>query len=76
VTVAEEALARYEIVEDLPKGYREWCIRAAVLNASGTVELLDDEAEVLAIEDPFKLDRVHETTPRLARYPPLPPLPR
>lgn len=38
-------LSEHEIIEE-HKGYREWCIPAAVLNASGILRLLtEDEAD-------------------------------
>src|SRR5262245_48524445 len=61
VTLAlpSEDLAAYELIEEpqevngrlFAKGYREWCIPAALLNVTMTVEILDDEAEERAIAE-------------------------
>ena len=46
----ETALERYELIED-EKPYREWCLPAALVNAHGTVRVVDDDdATVLRCE--------------------------
>lgn len=47
VTVPADVLTDYEVAED-GKGYREWCVPAALLNERGALRLLT-EAEVDAL---------------------------